>query len=353
MISANASLRFLLVTLLFCFAVASIVAQETTTPTPAPSKTATPLPTFTATDTPEEDADADAEDGAVDANDEDAPAVVERAQGQALPRAFTQEDLSVMTANVLRPNGILWFNDYLWTACTGDWTLYRVADTTGETITFVGGVRNSHTLYAEGTSDDFDLFVPDYETNSLVLTNQNRVRPRTVAEGLDGPWGIAYQDEAHFLITNLLGNNIMQVSREGDTEVMMEGLRAPAGLVLDGDFGYVVNNGSARRAIEWFDASDLPDAEAQPLVSGLQNASGLVLASDGYLYFTYALGTRGVVGRVNPLECRDGGCSNDQVEIVVYTELPAPLAGLTISDDMRLYVHAIFQPQIYWVPLYD
>jgi hypothetical protein len=84
-------------------------------------------------------------------------------------------------------------------------------------------------------------------------------------------------------------------------------------------------------------------------VSGLQNTTGLQLASDGYLYFAYSLGTRGIVGRVDPLVCMEnGGCTNEQVEIVVYTELQAPLAGLTITPDMRLFVHTMFSPDLYW-----
>ncbi len=66
------------------------------------------------------------------------------------------------------------------------------------------------------------------------------------------------------------------------------------------------------------------------LVSGLQNTTGLQLGTDGMLYFAYALGNRGMVGRVDPQVClANGGCSNDQVEIVLYSDLSAPLAGLT------------------------
>jgi hypothetical protein len=79
-----------------------------------------------------------------------------------------------------------------------------------------------------------------------------------------------------------------------------------------------------------------------------------VLGPDGYLYFAYSLGTRGVIGRVDPEVCRENnGCNIDRVEIVLYTELAAPLAGLAISPDMRLYVHTIFRPEIYWVQLKD
>jgi hypothetical protein len=120
---------------------------------------------------------------------------------------------------------------------------------------------------------------------------------------------------------------------------------------------------AARGAIEWYDTPssanlETPEAASDDtnhvLVSGLQNATGLALAGDGYLYFAYSLGTRGVVGRVDPEMCREnGGCTHDQVEIVVLTELAAPLAGLTISPEMRLYIHTMFSPDIYWVQLDD
>jgi hypothetical protein len=84
----------------------------------------------------------------------------------------------------------------------------------------------------------------------------------------------------------------------------------------------------------------------------VQNVTGLALGNDGLLYFAYSLGTRGVVGRVDANACAEaGGCENADVEIVVFTELAAPLAGLTISPDNRLYVHTMFQPEIYWVQL--
>jgi hypothetical protein len=31
--------------------------------------------------------------------------------------------------------------------------------------------------------------------------------------------------------------------------------------------------------------------------------------------------------------------------------LAAPLAGMTLSPDMHLYIHSIFSPEIYWVDL--
>jgi hypothetical protein len=76
------------------------------------------------------------------------------------------------------------------------------------------------------------------------------------------------------------------------------------------------------------------------------------MGPDGRLYIAYSLGTRGIVGRIDPALCRDkGGCTNADVEIVLWSEIAAPLAGLTLSDDMRLYVHTMFGPEIYWVQL--
>src|SRR5690606_9569737 len=94
------------------------------------------------------------------------------------------------------------------------------------------------------------------------------------------------------------------------------------------------------------------DTDGKPLVTGLQNVTGITLGSDGWLYFAYALGTRGVVGRIDPNACvGNGGCTNDQIEVVVFTELSVPLAGLTLSPDMKLYVHSMFSPDLYWVQL--
>lgn len=303
-------------------AVPALAQQPDETPTPAPSKTPTAAPTIAATETP-----------------------------RTVFEPLTQADLNVLTGNVQRPNGIAWFNDKLYTACTGDSTLYEINDTTGATVTYIWGVRNAHTLHVEADENDvLNLWVPDYQSNSLQhITRGNN---ETVARGFAGPWGIVDVDQEYFLISNLLGGTVERVTRDGERETVITDLSSPTGIARDGDFIYVANNGSSRRAIEWYPLEDTADATAQPLVSGLQSTTGLQLAADGNLYFAYSLGTRGVVGRVNPAECREnGGCTNAEVEIVLYTELAAPLAGLTVTPDMRLFVHTMFSPDIYWVGL--
>jgi hypothetical protein len=274
--------------------------------------------------------------------------------------ALTQADLSVLTGNVQRPNGITWHDGKLYTSCSGDWTVYQLDDTSGETVTYIYGIRNAHSLYAEnGENGELTLWVPDFQSNTVNQVTRNGVRG--VASHLNGPWGIAYLDQEAFVVSNLLGNNVTLISRDGESTEIISGLMSPTGLVTDSDTLYVANNGSTRRAIEWYDTPqtanlETPEASSDDnnhvLVSGLQNATGLALAGDGYLYFAYSLGTRGVVGRVDPEMCRaNGGCTHDQVEIVVLTELAAPLAGLTISPEMRLYIHTMFSPDIYWVQL--
>ena len=180
----------------------------------------------------------------------------------------------------------------------------------------------------------------------------------TIAVGLESPWGITYLDEESFLVTNLRASTIAVVTRGGLVRPVIDGLAAPAGIAINGDHIYVANTGSARRAIEWYDlgAAELDepseDTEGGIIVTGLQNVTGITLADDGLLYFAYALGTRGVVGRADPEACiENGGCSLDDVEVVAYTELAAPLAGLTVSPDGRLYVHTMFSPDIFWLQL--
>ena len=312
-------------------------SNSNTTPTSAPSKTPTPAPTRPENET------------------------VRQASNQEI-EPLTQAELSVLTGNIQRPNGLFWFENKLYTSCTGDWTVYEIDIASASTVQYIFGVRNSHTLYVErdSESNEVNLWIPDFQTNTIAHINRSGLN--VVASNLNGPWGITPAGETHFLVTNLLGNNVVKISRTGEVNEVLTNLRSPAGIAADQQFIYVANTGSARRAIEWFSSSEVTDSEepidsenssaAQTLVTGLQNTTSIVLASDGYLYFSYALGTRGVVGRVNPEVCREnGGCTHDQVEIVIYTELAAPLAGLTISPNMELFVHSMFSPDIYWVQL--
>lgn len=270
-------------------------------------------------------------------------------------QVLTQEDLSVITGNVQRPNGMQWYNDFLYVICTGDWTIYEVDSVSGSTRTFISGVRNGHALVVEeGTADRPRVWVPDSDTNRLLNIDQTRA-PNPAADSLSTPWGITIYDDDSFLITSLGMNALLRVTRAGDVETLVSELRSPTGVALDDERVYVANSGSSRRAIEWADRAAIEDGDdvvLQPLVRGLQNVANVVMGPDGYLYFAYAIGARGVVGRVIPEDCvENGGCDNDQVELVLYTDLSAPLAGLTISDDMRIFVHTLFRPEIYWATL--
>ncbi|NDJ84485.1 MAG: hypothetical protein GYB66_01235, partial [Chloroflexi bacterium] len=269
-----------------------------------------------------------------------------------------QTDLQVISGNVQRPNGIYWYEDFLYTGCAGDFTLYRIDDTTGATTTYISGVQNAHTLYVE---EGPVIWVPDFQRNALVRIDTSNSPARVdIATELGSPWGLVTYDADSFLVTQLRSDDIMHITRDGEVQVVAEGLRNPTGIALDGDYVYVANNGSARRAIEWFELDmetietdgPLQDEEVQPLVSGLQNTTNLVIGPDGLLYFAYSLGTRGIVGRIDPVMCREmGGCTNADVEIVLWSELAAPLAGLAITPDMRMFVHTMFGAEIYWAQL--
>jgi hypothetical protein len=275
---------------------------------------------------------------------------------------LTQTDLSTLTGNIQRPNGLFWFDNKLYAACTGDWTLYEIDLESQATVQYIFGVRNAHSMFVERLLDngEVNLWIPDFQTNTLAHINRNGLN--VTASNLNGPWGITPLNETQFLITNLLGNNVSRITRTGQIQEALTHLRSPAGIASDQDYIYVANSGSARRAIEWYPSATInqstepintnTNSSEHTLITGLQNTTNITLAADGLLYFSYALGTRGVVGRVDPHRCREnGGCTHDQVEIVIYTELAAPLAGLTISPDMRLFIHSMFSPDIYWVQL--
>jgi hypothetical protein len=273
--------------------------------------------------------------------------------------SFTQADLTLLTGNIQRPNALVWHDGKIYAACSGDWTVYQIDAETGNTAQYIYGVKNAHSMIAQTNGDKTSLLIPDFQSNNLVEITQGVVK--NIATNLASPWGITQLNDAQFLVTNLKSNNVVLVG-DGDPQEVITKLRAPTGIATDGKYVYVANTGSARRAIEWFDAptagskSVSIDAEdktvSHSLITGLQNVTNIVIGADGLLYFGYSLGTRGVVGRVDPKTCREnGGCSNDQVQIVIYSELAAPLAGITLSPDMHLYIHSIFSPEIYWVDL--
>ncbi len=279
--------------------------------------------------------------------------------GESLPfKTLAQADLSVLTGNVQRPNGIFWFQDKLYTSCTGDGTVYVIDDKTGDTKAYIYGIHNAQSLYVENdANNNLAMWIPDYATNTFNKVTRAGVVP--VVKDLKGPWGISYVDDQQFLITNLLSNTINLISRAGANQVVLTGLDAPMGIVHDDQTLYVANYGTTHRSIEWYSYSDVvqgsdstPDPTQHLLVSGLQNTTDLQLGSDGKLYFAYSTGNRGLVGRVDPKVCAaQGGCTADQIDVVLYSDLNAPLAGLTITPDMRLFVHTMFTPEIYWAQI--
>ncbi len=268
-----------------------------------------------------------------------------------LESPFLQDDLELLVGNVQRPNGFVWHDGSLYTICNGDWTIYKIDDLTGDTITFVFGTRDGNTLILEDTNAGFDIWVPDPEVGALWKVDQRRSAPVAISAGLDSPWGITRLDSSQFLITDTRMNGIVAVNENGaKVDVHIE-LRAPTGIVKHESRVYFANGGSARRGIEYFSVEANGGYSAvKPLISGLQNTTNLAMGSDGKLYFAYALGTRGVIGRIDPSICLEAGCSGDDVELVVFSDIPAPLA-ITLSDDLRLFLHSRFRPEIYWLQL--
>ena len=268
-----------------------------------------------------------------------------------LAEPFQQADLELLTGNVQRPNGITWHNDQLYVVCNGDWTIYRIDDRTGDTISYVFGVRNSSSFIIEDTKAGFDIWLPDTDSQTLWKVTEERLAPVSVASGLDAPWAVMRLDDDRFLVTLAHAHAIVEISESGAVDTVLTDLRSPTGIVRDEARVYFANAGSARRGIEWFEIeADGGYSEPQALVSGLRSITNLVMANDGFLYFGYALGARGIVGRIEPSQCLEEGCGGDDVEIVVLADIEAPVA-LAISDDMRLFVHSRYRPEIYWVQL--
>lgn len=266
-----------------------------------------------------------------------------------------QDDLQLLVGNVQRPNAMVWFDDHLYTVCNGDWTIYQIDDQTGDTITYVFGVQNGHSMLMESTEAGFDLWVPDPDSGNLWKVNQDRLAPVSALSQLAAPWGIARLDDNSLLLSDTRENSIFQVTDVGSAGSAMHsiasGLRSPTGIAVDADRIYFANGGSARRGIEWLQVHDDGSiSEPRPLVSGLQNTSNIIVGADGRLYFAYALGTRAVIGRVDPAACLAEGCSADETELLIFSDIPAPVS-LALSPDLRLFFHSRFRPEVYWAQL--
>ncbi len=268
-----------------------------------------------------------------------------------LDSPFLQDDLELIVGNVQRPNGLAWHDGNLYTVCNGDWTIYKIADVTGETVTFVFGTRDGNMLLVEDTAAGFDILVPDAEHGTVWKVDQSRSAPARFTTAVDAPWGIARLDESRYLVTDARQGSIIELSETGSQREIQSQLRAPTGIVASESAVYFANGGSARRGIEYFEVeANGQYSQIKPLVGGLQNTSNIVMGQDGKLYFAYALGTRGVVGRVDPALCHESGCGNSDIEMVVFSDIPAPLA-ITLSNDLRLFLHSRYRPEIYWLQL--
>ena len=124
---------------------------------------------------------------------------------------------------------LVWFEDTLYTVCNGDWTIYKIDDRSGETVTLVFGVRNGNSLIAESTEAGFDLWVPDPDTGMLWKVDQRRAAPVSISSELPAPWGITRLNDDGFLVTDTGANAIYSLSVAGKQETIHSELRAPTG----------------------------------------------------------------------------------------------------------------------------
>jgi len=193
----------------------------------------------------------------VEPADDDPLATVEPVEDDPLATAapqdhepLTQADLASFTGGVARPNGMVWLDEMLYVVCAGDGTVYKLYGTSGETDTYIYGVQDAHSIYAEQSRLGIvSLWVPDYEAGALL--HVTAVSVDEIATGLAGPWGIAPIGSSVFLVSNELAGTVEIVSRDGERRTFVEDLDRPTGLAYSDGTVYVANSGDPDRAIEW------------------------------------------------------------------------------------------------------
>jgi hypothetical protein len=276
------------------------------------------------------------------------------ASSSASELPFSQADLVAYDGDVARPNGMVWLDDNLYVICEGDQTIYKLYGTSGVTDTYIYGITDAYAIYAEEQDNgEVHLWVPDYKIGALLRITPARVD--TIASGMTGPWGIVYLDESTFLISSRLNGTVEFVTRTGEKIPLLQGLSLPTGLSRDDQYLYVANSGDPDRAVEWYPlptSRSADESDEHLLVSGLARVMNIQVGPDNNLYISYEDDGTGVVGRIDPAECREnGGCTADQVERVITTNMEAPLAGLTFAPDGRLFLHQRYGETLYWMQI--
>ncbi len=263
------------------------------------------------------------------------------------------DQIHYLTGNVARPNGIGWYANKLYVVCSGDGTVYELDDQTGFTNTYIYGVKDAFSIYPEkGRDGTLYLWVPDAGSRSIVRVTPAEVE--TIVSGTGEPWSLIPYDVNSFLVSGLRANTVEQVTRDGERTAWITGLEDPTALVLHREYLYVANTGDLDRSIEWYPLTDIRagNPEPSPMLRGIEGITAMQIFSDGYLYFSYERDGRGLIGRIQPDICRDaGGCRADQVELVLDPRLNAPLAGLMITPDGRMFFHTRYGSVINWVQL--
>ena len=116
----------------------------------------------------------------------------------------------------------------------------RINDTTGDTITFVFGVKNGNTLIAEHTDEGFDLWVPDSDSNVLWKVDQNRSAPVSINDQLDYTMGHSTERcREHSSSQTQKATPSLEVSESGVANSISNRLKvSPTGMARHDDYIY-------------------------------------------------------------------------------------------------------------------
>lgn len=239
---------------------------------------------------------------------------------------------------IKEPHGLGVIGNELFVSSWGDKAIYRVNLQTGERRLLADELDGAHDMVE---SPDGELVTPLFRDGRVVKVRLDDGRVTTLARDLDGPNGIVRARNGGYYVTNAKDGTLVKVDEDGKVSKVADGLREPAGVVVDND-----------NIIRLAQFDDPPNSVLQiqdngnrsTLISGLQNAESLAVD----------YGKNLIIGHT-----ADGKVAFDifftrseAPQRILTTTLPGPAVG-PVTDGTYLYFESAAPGQgtVYRIPL--
>ena len=147
-------------------------------------------------------------------------------------KVLTQQQAEPFVTGVREPHGLGIADGELFVSSWEDQAIYRVNLQTGERTLVTDGVDGAHDMVI---GPDGKLVVPLFKDGRVVKIDRKDGRVETLTDALSGPNGITRARSGGYYVTDAKDGRLVKVEENGDVRQIADGLREPAGVVVDND----------------------------------------------------------------------------------------------------------------------